>query len=60
MRCAWRTDPEIGRFHVPGCMGAAVYGPRGCTCGTRSEKSLEDRMVDLESRISDLERRLDQ
>lgn len=30
--CHWARAPGVGLFHVPGCMGAAVYGPDGCTC----------------------------
>lgn len=31
--CHWWTDPADGRrYFIPGCMGAAVYGKKGCTC----------------------------
>jgi hypothetical protein len=30
--CHWARAPKVGLFHVPGCMGGAVYGPEGCTC----------------------------
>lgn len=30
--CHWARSPGVGLFHVPGCMGGAVYGPDGCTC----------------------------
>jgi hypothetical protein len=49
-------DPEIGRWHLPGCMGAAVYGPEGCTCPSTSE---EDHRNELETRIASLEERLE-
>jgi hypothetical protein len=56
-RCRWYTDPEIGRWLLPGCMGAAVYGPRGCTCGTMSESEyLEEKVSELEDRVRELER----
>lgn len=44
-----------GRVHIPGCMGAAVYGPSGCTCGA----SRQDRLASLECRIARLEARID-
>lgn len=31
-RCHWARAQGVGLFHVPGCMGAAVYGPESCTC----------------------------
>mgnify|MGYP006961553976 CR=1 FL=1 len=56
-RCRWMNDKEIGRWHLPGCMGAAVYGPDGCTCEPVSrEQALEDRIERLEDRIEKLER----
>lgn len=59
MRCYWAMDKEIGRYHVPGCMGAAVYGPNGCTCSAVSrKKAIEQKYVDLERRVEELERRL--
>lgn len=30
--CHWARAPKVGLFHVPGCMGAAVGGPKDCTC----------------------------
>lgn len=56
LRCYWAKDPEVGRYHVPGCMGAAVYGPRGCTCSAQSrKKALEQKIVELERRLEKLE-----
>jgi hypothetical protein len=49
MACRWMNDPE------PGCMGAAVYGPQGCTCRTSSK---DDRIDVLERRVEKLEREL--
>lgn len=61
MNCYWATDKEIGRYHVPGCMGSAVYGPGGCTCRpSQRKKSLEQKVVELEERIRKLERLLAQ
>jgi hypothetical protein len=57
MRCYWAKDAEIGRFHVPGCWGSAIYGPDGCTCGSGDRrKSLEETIVKLEARIERLEK----
>jgi hypothetical protein len=35
MRCHHIIDPESGKILIPGCMGAAVYGSRRCTCYNR-------------------------
>jgi hypothetical protein len=56
MKCYWATDKEVGRYHVPGCMGAAVYGPHGCTCSAiQRKKAIEQKMVDLQARVEKLE-----
>ena len=49
-RCHWERDPEIGRWHYPGCMGGAVYGPEGCTCPPAQPKkdAIEGRVAKLE------------
>jgi len=31
-RCHWTFEGELKHF-IPGCMGGAVGGPEGCTCG---------------------------
>ena len=53
-RCHYISDPDAGRVLIPGCMGAAVYGPAGCTCGRRV-RPLEEALA-LETRVADLER----
>lgn len=59
MRCYWANDSEVGRYHVPGCMGAAVYGPHRCTCGPKQRrKELEEKVVDLEERLRKVEQEL--
>lgn len=56
MHCRWVKDKEIGRFHLPGCWGAAIYGPGGCTCSKgKRERDLEDEVENLKERISKLE-----
>lgn len=55
--CRWKTDPQIGRYHIPGCMGGAVCGPSGCTCGTRN-RSTSERITDLEEQVAELTARL--
>lgn len=30
--CHWARHQRGGLFYVPGCMGGAVEGPKGCTC----------------------------
>lgn len=58
-RCQYVKDHECpdGKFFWPGCMGGAVYGMKGCSCGTRMRrKELEDEVRDLKSRISELEK----
>ena len=57
-RCHYVFDREVGRLHIPGCMGAAVYGPRGCTCPPKPRKADMDRIDRLEERLEKLERRL--
>lgn len=52
MRCHDIPDAELGRIHIPGCMGCAVYGHEQCTCPPRP------RRVDLEARVDKLEARL--
>lgn len=59
MTCRWVRDKSVpgGKFHLPGCMGAAVYGPGGCTCSeARRKKELEDRVDELERRLARLEK----
>lgn len=53
-RCHYITDREVGRVLIPGCMGAAVYGPSQCTC-KRRVRPLEEGLA-LETRVADLER----
>ena len=58
MRCHWVSDTDVpgGRYHFPGCMGAAVYGPAGCTCGVvREREDLEGKVERLELRVKRLE-----
>jgi hypothetical protein len=52
-RCAWFTDPKIGRWFSPQCMGGAVYGEHRCTCPT-SRRSLTDRVAELECTVAEL------
>lgn len=55
-RCQFKNDPEIGRYHLPGCIGGAVYGPNGCTCGPMDRAPKESSLIkDLERRIAALE-----
>ena len=54
MHCHWRTE-DGERFMLPGCMGGAVYGMRGCTCVRPSRKQLEQRIEALEDRVKKLE-----
>lgn len=55
--CYWIRDRELGRVHIPGCMGAAVYGPRGCTCGVkRRRQAIEERLARLERRLDEIEK----
>lgn len=54
--CRWINDKEIGRWHLPGCMGGAVYGPSGCTCPKRRrKKELEEVIAAMDERIKKLE-----
>lgn len=59
MACRWIKDAKApgGRFHVPGCMGCAVYGLPGCTCTPVSRRrETEDRLARLEEKVKKLER----
>lgn len=38
MKCHYSHDDEGNKFWFPGCMGGAVYGPRGCTCRPWNKK----------------------
>lgn len=55
MVCRWIRDGDVpgGKYHLPDCIGAAVYGPRGCTCSKQRERR------DLETKIKELERRIE-
>ena len=44
----------VDGVHIPGCMGCAVYGHRGCTC---PPYSLDDRLAKIERRLKRLESR---
>lgn len=57
-RCRWIRDPEIGRWHLPGCMGGAVYGPAQCTCSRPIKPSRAASIDDLERRVERLERQV--
>jgi len=37
--------------YIPGCMGGAVYGKRGCTC---EKKTNGDRIAELEAEVAKL------
>lgn len=55
--CRWIRDADVpgGKYHVPQCIGAAVYGPGACTCNPqRKQKDLEDRVAKLEAQVRDL------
>lgn len=47
-----RCHSERGVF-IPGCMGGAVYGKRGCTCPPRNAR---DEIEKLTARVAKLER----
>jgi hypothetical protein len=51
--CTWRRDPAIGRWFLPGCLGGAVYGERGCTCDRRKNTAAE-RITQLEQQVEEL------
>lgn len=56
--CRWIKDADVpgGKYLVPGCMGSAVYGLRGCTCSRRRARDdLERRVEKLESRLAAIE-----
>lgn len=54
-RCHWHVA-EGERFFLPGCIGGAVYGSNGCTCGVRDKRiSQEQRIFELEARVAELE-----
>jgi hypothetical protein len=55
MNCHWVKDSSVpgGKYHLPGCMGSAVYGPRGCTCPVNRKRR------DIDARVTELERRLE-
>lgn len=52
-RCGWHTDPKIGRWFYPRCMGGAHYGLGGCTCRA-SSKTTSDRLERLEDQVRHL------
>lgn len=55
MACRWIRDPEIGRWHLPDCMGGAVYGPNGCTCDRRiSGRTVEMRLERIEAHLAQI------
>lgn len=57
MRCYWVKDREIGRVHIPGCWGAALGGPKNCTCGAAGTKrAMEQEIEELKRRVVELER----
>jgi hypothetical protein len=59
MRCHNITDPEVGVVHIPGCMGCAVYGHRGCTCPAKPRRNdVEKRLDALEKQLSELTAKL--
>lgn len=52
--CHW-TRFRGERVHIPGCMGAAVYGLGGCTCDLRKHrKRLEERVEVLETLVREM------
>lgn len=58
-RCHYETDPVIGRWFYPGCMGGAIYGKGGCTCrASITEKNTRQRLRELSDRVSKLEAQL--
>lgn len=53
-RCQY-VDDGNERFLLPGCMGAAVYGEKGCTCDP-----VKGSNADLRQRVEELEGMLEQ
>lgn len=61
MRCHWVKDKDVpgGKFQVPGCIGCAVYGPSGCTCGPAgSKRAMEQEIDELKERVRELETKI--
>lgn len=61
-RCYYVRDGGH-RVLIPGCIGAAVYGPSGCTCERRvrpmkEQAALEDRVDALEREVGKLKKLL--
>lgn len=36
-KCRFITEPDIGTYFLPECMGGAVNGLAGCTCGGKPD-----------------------
>ena len=51
---AFFANDELGKVHIPGCAGAAVYGPASCTCVR--DDSLRERLRIAFQRIERAER----
>jgi hypothetical protein len=59
MRCYDIQDAEVGRVHIPGCIGCAVYGHRACTCPPKPRRNdVEKRLDRLEKQMDEILRRL--
>lgn len=56
-RCYWYMDDDLGKLHIPGCAGAAVYGPSGCTCVR--DDSMRERLAASYRRLQRSERYAD-
>lgn len=56
-RCYWYFSDELGKIHIPGCMGAAINGPGGCTCvrddTLRQRLHIAFQRIEKERRLSD-------
>lgn len=45
-------------YHIPGCIGCAVYGHDRCTCVSPNREEIIDKMTMLERRIAEMEGKL--
>ncbi len=56
MRCHDIYDKEVGRVHIPGCMGCAVYGHKaGCTCPAKPKHdATAERLDALEANVREI------
>ena len=54
MKCHYEYFKNIGKILIPGCYGTAISNDISQCCCSESEKSIEQRIEELERKVKEL------